>query len=252
VWDRAVEWNSPLRLSPSPDDGFLFGDVSADLINPKKYKEWEKQLADFLLRHKPLMIYQSKALKKSSLPGQDEEDARIEMAMQAREARDAEVEKLQAKYATKLKSLQSRILTAEHRVQREREQAKTQQNQSLINLGASIFGALLGNKIASKSNLGKASSAARSLGRAQAQKNDVVRAEESLEELLREQHRIEEECRQEVDQIASRFSPENLKLESIEIPMRKSDLRIQLLGLLWVPYQVDSLGIARPLVDWES
>jgi hypothetical protein len=34
--------------------------------------------------------------------------------------------------------------------------------------------------------------------------------------------------------------------------MRKSDLRIQLLGLLWVPYQVDSLGIARPLVDWES
>jgi len=252
VWDRAVEWNSSIRLSPSPDDGFLFADVSADLINPKKYKEWEKQLADFLLRHKPLMIYQSKALKKSSLPGQDEEDARIEMAMQAREARDAEVEKLQAKYATKLKSLQSRILTAEHRVQREREQAKTQQNQSLINLGASIFGALLGNKIASKSNLGKASSAARSLGKAQAQKNDVIRAEESLDELLQEQHRIEEECRQEVDQIAGRFSPENLKLDPIEIPMRKSDLRIQLLGLLWVPYQVDSLGIARPLVDWES
>ncbi len=121
--------------------------------------------------------------------------------------------------------------------------------QSVLNIGTSVLGALLGNKIASKSNIAKASTAARGLGRAAAERGDVARATESLQELILEKERIESECQEEVDAIASRFSAENLALEEVDIPLRKSDTRVKLIGLVWVPWQVDASGIASPLVE---
>jgi hypothetical protein len=119
----------------------------------------------------------------------------------------------------------------------------------MLNMGSSILGALLGNKVASKTNVSKAASAARGIGKAVQQRGDVGRVEETLESLQAEREQLEQECQAEIDQLSSAFSAENLQLETIEIPSKKSDIRVNLLTLVWIPWQIDSSGIATPLVD---
>ena len=249
LWNAGVEVPADvLELATSPDDGFSFAELAPELGAVRNYNSWEKQLADFFFRTRQIKIYTSKALKRSSRPEQAEDEARIELAQAAREARDVAVESLKEKYAVKLKGLEKKILTAQQKLEKEQEQSKSQMMQSVLNIGTSVLGALLGNKIASKANIGKASTAARSLGRAAAERGDVARAKETMEELLVEREHLEEECQTEVDAIADQYSPENLTLDLLEIPTRKSDLRIKQLCLAWIPWEIDSSGIAKPLI----
>ncbi|MFN9605370.1 MAG: hypothetical protein ACK6A7_18250, partial [Planctomycetota bacterium] len=112
----------------------------------------------------------------------------------------------------------------------------------LVNLGTSILGSLLGGRRRSVP-----SSAVRDLT-GSSQNNDVSRAQETLESLVLQKNAMERECTQELDAIESQYSIENLKLEESEIPIRKSDTKIKLLALAWVPYAVDAQGNERMLL----
>ena len=166
-------------------------------------------------------IFYSKALELTSRPDQAEDEARTDLAHSAREARDAEVEKLKAKFAAKMKALETRLLAAKQRVEKEKEQFHNQSLQTMLNFGTSIIGALLGGKLASRTNVAKAATAARGLGRAAQEHSDVARASESLEVLQTDRDALDTECQAAIDQITSAFSPENLALEMIEIPPSK-------------------------------
>ncbi len=250
VWSTSVEIPPDrLELGIQPDDGLSFAELPPEMAAARSYKSWDKDLKEYLYRHYVVKIFSSAQLKRFSKPNQSESDARIEMAQLAREARDLEVEKLRAKYATKLKAFETKIAAAEQRLEKEKAQAKQETLQSMLNMGSSILGALLGNKVASKTNVSKAASAARGIGKAVQQRGDVGRVEETLESLQAEREQLEQECQAEIDQLSSAFSAENLQLETIEIPSKKSDIRVNLLTLVWIPWQIDSSGIATPLVE---
>jgi hypothetical protein len=250
IWENAKELGREvLSLANQPDDGFTFGELSPELAAARNYKSWDKELKDYLYRHYVLRLFSNKQLKLVSKPNQSEVDVRIEFAQAAREARDLEIEKLRAKYATKLKSFENKIMTAQQRLEKEKAQAHQETLQSVLNVGSSILGALLGNKLRSRTNVTKAATAARGVGKAVQQQGDVGRVQETLATLYAERDALEQECQAEVDALANAYSPENLQLETLEIPSRKSDTRVSMLGLLWVPWQVDSNGIATPLVE---
>jgi hypothetical protein len=84
------------------------------------------------------------------------------------------------------------------------------------------------------------------------QSNDVSRAQETLENLVLQKNAMERECQQELDAIESQYSIENLRLEESEIPIRKSDTKIKLLALAWVPCSVDAQGKQRLLIKSPS
>jgi hypothetical protein len=236
-----------LQLSPQPEDGYTFAELPAELSSVKNYATWEKEIKEHFFRHVQCAVYTSKAIKQTTAPGVSETDARIELAHSAKEARDAAVEKLKTKYSDKIRTLQSRILTAQQRLDKEKEQAKSKQMEGIFNIGTTILGALLGNKIATKGNVSKAATAVKGLGKATTQQGNVMRAQETYEELVATRDELERQCQEEVDAVSSQFSAENLVLESIDIPIRKADTKVKLLALAWVPWQIDSQGIATPL-----
>jgi hypothetical protein len=120
--------------------------------------------------------------------------------------------------------------------------------EGFFNIGTTILGALLGNKVATKSNVSKAATAVRGLGKATAQQGNVMRAEETFEELMKAKDELERQCQDEIEAVTSQFSVENLQLESVDIPIRKADTKVKLLALVWVPWQVDPNGIATCLI----
>lgn len=245
VWANSLELQpGVLELSPSPEDGYTFADLPADMLNDKQYKAWEKDLRDHLYRRMPITLYECKELKEFSKLGQDEVDARIGWTQSVREMRDREKEELQEKYSKKAKALESKIRTAQQRLEREKAQYDQQKWSSMLSIGQTVLGAFLGNKISSRG-----ATAGRSVGRAAQQRTDVVHAEETLEELEMEKLNLQDECEREVKELQDKFSVEALTLEPLQVPCRKGDLQVELFTLVWIPWEVDSSGIAHPLVE---
>ena len=102
----------------------------------------------------------------------------------------------------------------------------------------------MGNKVTSRS-----ATTGRSFGRAAQQRTDVVHARETLAELESERHELEQECEADIRDLRDSLNVESLTLEPLRVPCRKGDLKVELICLLWVPWEIDSDGIAAPLVE---
>jgi hypothetical protein len=246
VWREAIELpEGALELAKSPEDDFEYEETPGTLLNEKSFKAWGKELVDELYRNRPMQLYTCKPLKRTSSPGQSETDVRMAWSQELREIRDAEKTKLKQKYADKLKSLQTKILAAEQRLEKQKAQYDKEKWGALLSVGTTVLGRLLGNKITAAGTI----SSGRGAVRAAEKRTSVGHAEDSLEVLLADREALEQECQQEIDELQSQYSPEGLQLEPLELACRKSDTKIDLLCLIWIPWQVSSRGILTPLVD---
>jgi hypothetical protein len=246
LWEDSKRLEARSYELSEPERDFSFVELPVELLQVKNYKAWERELAEYLFRHEKCVYYSCKALKRNSSPGQSELDARMEFAQFARESRDQEMEKLRAKYEDKLRMLQSKVLMAQQRVDKLVDEAKSKRMDGLVNLGTSIFGALLGNKTRSGS---RTSSAVRDLTNAASKGSDISRAQETLDELILQKDQMERECLADIERVKRDYSVENLVLEPVEVPLRKSDTKIKTLWLTWVPWQIDPQGNQTCLVE---
>ncbi len=250
IWSKAMRLPpNKIELSQQPDDGYVFGELPSELINAKQYKTWAKDLADHLYRNVPMKLFFCKELNATSAAGESEMDARIAWTQKVREARDEAKEKLSDKYAKLMSALESKIRTAQQRVEREKADYDNEKWNTALSFGTSILGALLGNKIASRSNVSRTSTTARKIGKAAQERSDMQAASALLNDLLAEKYDLNDAFEKEVRELTDQFSVEGLTLEPLEIPCRKGDIKVELLCLLWIPYELDSRGMATPLVE---
>jgi hypothetical protein len=248
LWDEECVRIDPqdLQYDAEPDAAYPFADLPPELLQARNYKDWEKELAEYLFRHEKCLVYSCKAIKQTTAPGLEEFEARIELSQYAREGRDQAMEKIRAKYVDKLRTLQSKVLVAQQRLGKVVDDAKSKRMDGLVNIGASILGSLLGNKGGRGSST---SSAVRDLAAASSKQSDIERAQESYDDLVRQKDEMERECRADIDRVEHDFAIENLVLDATEIPLRKADTKIKQLSLAWVPWGVDPKGITNALID---
>jgi len=249
LWESSFQASADIELVDAPEEGFEFSELPDELMSKSKYRTFEKQFKDYLYRHHAMTLYKSPLLGEYAPAGLTEGEARQYFDQLAREHRDAATEKLREKFAAKMKRIDDKIETAEARVQREEEQYNQAKMSSIVSFGASILGAFLGNKMASRTNVSKVSTAVRGAGRAAQQRGDVNRAEDQLKRLAEEMTDLDAELREEIDELDEKFSIENLELDPMVLPPRKSDLKVTDPVLVWLPWQVDSSGIATRLID---
>jgi len=170
----------------------------------------------------------------SMAAGDDEGEFRARLSHLLHEKRDAEVDQLRKKYAARLATLEDRVRRADERIERERSQLSQQKMQTVISVGTSIIGALLGRRKLSATNAGRIGTAARSAGRIGKESNDVNRAEESREILEQRLADLRAELEQEIDRIKTEFDPRHAQVQRIDIKPRKADIEVLNLALVWV------------------
>ncbi len=243
MWESSEPLSEDFELLGEPEDGFGFSDLPDELRSKGKYRSYRARFKDYLYRHSYLTLYKSPLLKAYAPGGATEPEARLFFKQTLREQRDEEIEELRDKYEAKLKSLEKKIHTAKDRVEREQAQYEQARRSSWISVGSTLMGALLGGRRSS------AATAARGFGRASQQRGDIERAEDALGLLQDDYDEMERELQDEIGEMKERFDDENLELESLEIPPRKSDLKTEDVAIVWTPWQVDRDGIASPLFE---
>jgi hypothetical protein len=235
-WEQAEERAvDPGQCAPEPLPGARFAELPPAAARGRSWAGWKRSLADHLYRNRPLKLVAAPALKLVSRPGESEGDFRARTSLALRERRDAEMARMQQRYAPKLKALQERLARAEERQRREQSQLGQRRVETGIAFGATLLGALFGRKAASASTVGRASTAMRSMSRAAHEQGDVAAAQESVATLQQQLANLQAEGAAAVGQLGA--SLQEPALEPVAIAPRKADTVIESLVLAWVPAQ---------------
>jgi len=212
-WDKAEATSIALAdLEKSPAAAAQFAALPAAAAQAKNYGGWRSDFSSWLFRNVTLDLRQA-----------------------SREQRDALVARIRTEYAPKLQRIEERIRNSQQVVQREQGQARAAQLQTVISVGATVLGTLLGRKRVSATSLGRATTAARGVGRSIEQQQDVGRAQADVSAAQAELSSLNQELEQKLG-----------ALDTIAVRPTKSNISVQILALAWTPYWRDDAGNEKP------
>jgi hypothetical protein len=237
--DDAPDWTEAVEVKEiagggEPLPGAAFAEPPAAALREKSYADWEKSLKAHLYQQGAIELLRCAPMKLASEPGETEGDFRARIAHTLHEQRDEQVEKLKDKYAARLQTLDDQIRRAEEKVQREESQYTQRKLDTLVSVGSSVLGALLGGR---RSAASRAGTAARSAGRVFSEKGDVERASENVEVLRQRRTQLEADIETEVAALSASLDAGTVQLEKVSVAPRKSDIAIGRLMLGWEPWR---------------
>jgi len=242
-WQNSEETHlseGDLEAEPAPDA--TFGPLGVAAARAKSYADWKRDLTDFLFRSEKLELFRSPGLKESSRPDEAERDFRARLAHAARELRDAQVDKLRAKYQSKLATLQERHRKARAAVEAQSSQATLATVSTAASVGSAIFTALFGR---SRTAAG-AATAVRGAGRVLQEKGDVKRAEETAEAVAVQIRELEAQLQAEIDEIGARIDPATEELLTVSLKPKKTNIKVRAVALIWTPVWITATGGRTP------
>ncbi len=231
-WSKAEE--SELRLEDlqqRPTEGAEFAPLPAAAAQPKNYAQWQKDFALWLYQNRALELLRSPSTGLVARPGESERDFRIRVQQAARELRDQQVAKLEAKYAPKLRTLEERRRRAEMKVAQEKQQATAQTLNMGISVVTSFLGMFGGRKTISASTVGRLGTAARAATRLGKERSDVAMAAETVESVQAQINELSAEFQREVDSLPQ-YGEE--AFETLRLKPQKTAVQVQLCALVWM------------------
>jgi hypothetical protein len=247
LWDEATSVpDLKARLGKAPAPSATFASVPSGALRSQSYATWGKALAAHLFETARNEALVCDALKAVSPPGMSEGDFRAQLALTAREQRDAAVADLKRKYAPKLAALEDQLRRAGDRVEREKSQLNQQRLQSAFSIGASVLGAFLGRRTMSAANVNRAASAARAATRIGRESGDVDRASDSVEVVHQKQRDLQQQFDADAAALAGRFDASAVVLRKVQVSPRKSDIAVGEVALVWVPWRKGTDGFPTP------
>lgn len=245
-WTKARELGRsapPLDHQPSPDAGFAALPPAAS--NARTYTRWRTMLSTHLYRQRPLTFWRCGKPKLASAVGEPKGDFVARLRDVLRQDRDLSVEQLRRKYAPQLARVQDQIARAEQRVEVEQAQYKQKKMQTVISVGATVVGALFGRKMKSVGTVGRAATAMRGAGGAAKEKGDIARAGERVEALRTRLAALETDLEDDLAALRGPVDTDALAVTEVKVAPRKSDLAVEQLMLVWVPWRIPASGEAE-------
>ena len=237
----AVDWATATRVDVATADlrdagqaGATYEEVPAAGLQAKSYAAWSKDMGRWLSQSEKLELMRQRDLKLTSNPGESERDFQVRIQDAQRVARDAAVDAVRRKHASKQAQLDEQRRRASASVERESAQASQQKLQTGLSVGATILGALFGRKAIGVGSLGRATTAARGVGRSMKETDDIRRATETLGAVEERARALEEEIRQETRKITEQFDA-SAAIERVSLAPKRGQVSVQLVGLGWLP-----------------
>ncbi len=230
----------------APQGGSSYLPPPAAALRAESYAAWARSLAAHLYESGHANLYWCDALKLASTPGESEGEFRARLALRLRETRDAQLESLQARYAPRLAALQQRLQNAAGRAAREHSQATQQTLQTIVSVGSTLLGALLGRRAVTSTTVGRAATALRSATRIGEERQDAAQADESVAAVQQAQQQLQSECAAALEALKAKLDPAAVTLQPVQVAARKSDIAVAELAIAWAPWRSGADGFPAP------
>ena len=246
-WDNSEPLDLDLdSLRDEPDEGATFADCPAAADNPKGYTRWGRDYKRWLRQNETVTLYRSKRFRLTSAPTETEGDFRARLQDAASEKRDVAIAKLRKRYATKVTTLENRLMRAEQAIAVQKEQSTKRKLDTAISFGTAILGAVLGRKKLSSSTANKMGTAIKTAGSARKEAQDVERAKQTAEKVKADMAALNKQLEEEVVKLDTSFDAQAEELDEIVVRAKTTDIHVAVTGLAWLPYTADDRGRLRP------
>jgi Sec-independent protein translocase protein TatA len=241
-----IDWDAGTALDLSAGElgsdavpGARFAELPPTALEPKAYLSWERDFKRWLRQNKTMTLYRSRRFKLTSAPGETEGEFRVRIQDAASEQRDLAIAKIRKRYASKLTTLENRLLRANQALEREQEQAAQKTLDTVVSVGSAILGAVLGRKKLSSATTGKIGTAIKSAGTAKKESGDVERAEQTVEKVTADIMAMNEALEREILELDTAVDAQAEELEEIVLRAKSTDIGVTAFGLGWLPYTAD-------------
>ncbi|NNF48922.1 MAG: ATP-binding protein [Woeseiaceae bacterium] len=248
-----IDWDDSEPVDIAVDDlldegeeGATYADCPAVANNPKNYTGWGKDYKRWLRQNENITLFNSKRFKLTSTPAETEGDFRARLQDAASEKRDLAIAAIRKRYASKVTTLENRLMRAEQAISREKQQSTKKKLDTAISFGTAILGAVLGRKKLSSSTATKIGSAIKTAGGASKEAADVERARQTAEKVKADMAALNTALEKEVADLDTSFNALDEELKEIVVRAKSTDIHVSLTGLVWMPYTADDKGRLRP------
>jgi hypothetical protein len=235
-WERMI--TPPLKFQDAASEplaGAGFADLPGFAMNAANYQQVGKDFGEWLYRNERAEVFSCPLLREWSKFGETEADFRVRLLHQAHEARDAACDKFKDAAAQKIAMFEGRLRSAESQLAKEKAEATASNMQA----GVSVLGGILGGLFGRKAGLGTLTRASSAMGKATSaykQHQDVANVETKVAGIAEEIAALQAELQAGIEKIVVAFEPAALTLETETIKPVRSDVQVQKVALLWLPF----------------
>jgi len=232
AWDQAQPLDlTPRDLMDRPEPDAYFDALPESVNQARKISGLKKSLSDHLYHNRSLTLLHSPVLKVYSQPDESEREFRMQLQQAAREERDAEVDKVSARYEKRLGQLQDRLRRAEATLATKEADVAARKRETVVSVGESVVGMFLGRR-----STRVASRAVSKHRQTTLAKIKLDEAEANVEALQQDVKELEEELQEQAAAVRDRWEEALVEFEEVAIKPRRTDVQINLFGLAWAPH----------------
>jgi HAMP domain-containing protein len=237
-----IDWGDaeavPLRLNELTNkaerveagQGPFFAPVPETANSARELKGINQDLADWLYYNSRQVITVHPELGLFQHPTETKRAFKIRLQQAARENRDAEVDKLEKKYDTRIARLESKLRKQKRALDADQEDYQARKREEMIGLGESVLGFFIGRR--STRTLSKAATRRRMTSRA---KLEIEETQDEITELQEEITELEGELKEMADEITRKWADLLDDLSTEELAPRRTDINVRLVTLAWLP-----------------
>ncbi len=227
---RAVDYDER-DLRTAVPEGITYVLPDANIDTKSFYSSATTDLKNWLFQHRSVQVFKNPALKLYSRVGETEHDFKTRCAEAAESAADDEVAKLKDKYEKRIDTVRDQLASAERRV-RELETDVATRRQSEIVSGA---GDLLSVFVGGRSRSRGLSSAANRRSQTRRTQERLSSAHEKMADKESDLDELEDELSEDLQAIVGKWNEAAGDIETVEIGLEKTDIRVEEIALVWVP-----------------
>jgi len=229
-WSKGKAQLRSKDLERTPEDGAAFADLPRELGTAKRLAALQKRFEDYLAFNSTYTVRYNPSLKLYSKPGESEAEFQRRCRQAAEKARDEESRALTARTKVKLDQLQAKLDREERELGVDKDKLSGRKQEELLSGAETIFGLFTGRK--KSAGLSSASRRRRMTKDAKAQVQESERAIKALEAQIDE---LEQEAKKEEGELTAKWQQQMDEVQKIEVRPRRSDLRVHLFALAWLP-----------------
>jgi hypothetical protein len=230
VDDRALD-RAPIRDA-------RFAGLSGPLADARQLRALEADFVDYVVRNGAVNVRVNQKLKVYA--GPDVDDAAFAELCEdaANDQMQAELDKVKARFAAKLKSAEEKLRKEERELAEDQSEFKSRKGEEYMKHAETLLSFFGGRRKSLSSSLSKRRMAEQA-------KADIEESEQTIADLQEQLGGLQGEMEAELDEVEAKW--QELMDDTTELPVapRKSDVRVTLFGVAWLPhYLVESNGRA--------
>ena len=231
-WERFESDASRDDLEARPAEEALYGDLPAGLGQARTIAALNKSLADFIYRQKQLEVPWNPKLKLHAQVDESEEAFAKRCRQAAKALRDAQADKIKASYDVKVDRLKDKMKREERELAQDQATHEARKRDEVLNIGETVFNLVVGKRRSSKV-VTSASTKRRLTAQAAA---EVKESEDAIAEMQEEMEKIKQGMVDELAALDIQMAELVDARETFVVKPRRTDIRIDLVGIGWVPH----------------